>query len=69
MSNFTVTVNLRCKVSGRDDVNPNKQTSQRFEKYDVSTQVIDDYEWATRKVIAYMILKYGTEIEDWREYP
>jgi len=65
MDNFTATVNIKCHVTGADSLKPRKELSQRFDKYNLKTQAMDEEDWWMRRFFAYMILKYGLDFEDW----
>lgn len=65
MDNLTAHVSIKCRVAGKDPENPQKDLSQRIKEYKLKTQIISMEEWMMRQVFAYMILKYGLEMEDW----
>jgi len=65
MASIIATVDIKGRIIGVDSENTRKQLSQRFDKFRVQTQVIEDWEWWMRSFFAYMILKYGPDVDDW----
>lgn len=65
MANLMAVVDLKCRIIGVDDIHPRKEKSQHFENYNLKTQSIDTDEWEMRMFFAYMLLKYGMDMEDW----
>jgi len=61
MANVVSRIDMKCRVSRVDPVRPKKETYQYFENYEINTQVIDEDEWWLRTLIAWTVLKYGTE--------
>ena len=41
MDIFTATVDIKCRVTRADSLKPRKELSQRFDRYNLKTQVMD----------------------------
>jgi len=61
MANIVPTVNIKCRVSVRDDDRPRKEVTQRHDIFEFTVPPLDDDEWQFRLFIASMVMLYGID--------